>query len=164
MPPHARKRQLYCSRACQGVARRIPIEERFWSKVSMAGPDECWEWMGSRNTGGYGWFKVGDRATGSHRVAFELTSGPIPDGLLIRHRCDNPPCCNPAHMELGTPADNAADRTERGRHHLAKVTHCKHGHPLSGENLYVTRKGVRQCRECVRAAKRRHYHRTKGLA
>lgn len=65
---------------------------------------------------GYGRFQYEGRLLKSaHRVAYELAVGPIPVGLLVRHTCDNPPCCNPAHLELGTNADNASDRDTRGR-------------------------------------------------
>jgi uncharacterized protein YerC len=93
------------------------IEERFWSKVAAGAPDECWEWQRSRKDDGYGQFKVtaGQSPQRASRVAWMLTHGSIPDGLFVLHRCDNPPCCNPAHLFLGTSADNHADMTAKGR-------------------------------------------------
>ena len=71
----------------------------------------CWEWGGSLTDTGYGKF-AGKFA---HRLAYETWVGPIPDGYVVRHKCDNPPCINPDHLETGTHADNSRDRDERGR-------------------------------------------------
>jgi len=94
---------------------------RFWSKVNRGGPDECWEWQAYRITqrGGYGHirWKVDGRwaMVRAHRVAWELTHGPAGD-LGVLHACDNPPCCNPAHLFLGTQQSNMRDKIRKGRH------------------------------------------------
>jgi hypothetical protein len=97
---------------------RIPFAQRFWPKVDKRGPDDCWLWTGSKDGRGYG--KI--RADGpirfvmkAHRAAFELTHGPIPDGLHVLHKCDRPGCTNPAHLRLGTHRENMNDMLERGR-------------------------------------------------
>lgn len=91
------------------------LESRFWSKVDKRGPDDCWPWAAARLPRGYGHFSLNGRAVGAHRVAYELSTGSIPSGLFVLHSCDNPPCCNPAHLRVGTPADNMRDKVDRGR-------------------------------------------------
>ena len=76
---------------------------------------DCVVWTRRRNAGGYGQIQVDGRAKSAHRVAYELAFGPIPEGLVVRHKCDNPPCIRLDHLELGTTADNNRDKAERGR-------------------------------------------------
>lgn len=85
----------------------------FWSRVLRG--EGCWEWQGARNQDGYGTLWVNRRKVRAHRVAWGLSVGEIPRGLLVLHRCDNPPCCNPAHLWIGTHADNSADMVAKGR-------------------------------------------------
>lgn len=85
---------------------------RFWQFVRKA--DGCWLWVGSQS-GGYGTFRLDGKMRKAYRIAWELTNGPIPDGLFACHRCDNPLCVNPAHLFLGTAADNNRDRHAKGR-------------------------------------------------
>jgi hypothetical protein len=98
--------------------------ELFWSKVDQSDPDACWLWQGKSRRGSrkqYGSYSVRvsrDQTKGyaAHRLAFMLDSGePIPQGLLVMHRCDTPLCCNPAHLRLGTHADNVRDMWRKGR-------------------------------------------------
>lgn len=88
---------------------------RFWKKVLVADEVACWEWQGAKHSFGYGVFCMNKRRESSHRVAFMDCVGPIPEGHVVRHKCDNPPCCNPSHLETGTQRDNLEDATKRGR-------------------------------------------------
>lgn len=97
------------------------IIERFWSHVTIGQPDECWPWQQSTGSHGYGQTWDGKNVLLAHRVSWELTNGPIPDGLRICHTCDNRLCCNPAHFFLGTDADNAMDKARKLRIPIAKL-------------------------------------------
>jgi hypothetical protein len=107
-----------------GGGRKKNTPEVLWSKVDIRDPDECWPWKGFRNEQGYGRTWIDDKGYYAHRVIFDLQN----PGLIsleapkdrtatgwVRHSCDNPPCCNPKHLLLGTHADNMRDKVERGR-------------------------------------------------
>lgn len=98
-----------------------PVVARFWSYVDRSG--DCWLWTrGLTSPSGYGRFKYWSETEGRwltrgvHRISWELANGPIPDALLVRHRCDNPPCVRPDHLTLGDHAENMHDAVARGRH------------------------------------------------
>jgi hypothetical protein len=107
------------------IARRKPrpLTARLWSRVDMsAGPEGCWLWQGSVNDRGYGQIRaepVGNAIRGikttTHRAAWTLTHGPIPEGMGVCHRCDNPRCANPSHLWLGTHTENLGDMKSKGR-------------------------------------------------
>lgn len=139
--------------------RWFSTSERFWAKVDFG--DECWNWTGGRFENDYGAFQLDGKAVRAHRVAWELINGPIPEGLIVCHHCDNPGCQRPNHLFLGTHADNAQDRERKGRrtniyglaHRNGVKTHCYNGHPLSGDNLQ-TWGGKRQCKQCKKDRRR----------
>jgi len=106
-------------------------EKRFWSHVAVGHPDECWPWNGCRFTSGYGRVRTSRTSTiSAHRLAWILTNGEIPSDQIICHHCDNPPCCNPAHLFVGTHKDNVEDCIQKGRrarligsrHPMARLT------------------------------------------
>jgi Mor family transcriptional regulator len=98
----------------------MELIERFWSKVEIKGTDECWPWKaGTWKKGSnliYGEFQLNNKPVSAHRVAYMIANGKaLNKTLVIRHKCDNPICCNPYHLEEGTKADNAQDCINRGR-------------------------------------------------
>lgn len=98
------------------MPRWSPFEPYFWSKVEKT--ETCWLWTGGVYGGGYGRVRRGNKESPAHRVAYELTNGPIQDGLQACHHCDNKLCVNPAHIFLGTQKDNMQDCAKKGRNVL----------------------------------------------
>ncbi len=89
--------------------------DRFWSKVKKGEPHECWEWQAFRFVNGYGQFWHQGRDGKAHRMAYTMAKGPIPEGLVVMHTCDNRACCNPDHLRLGTQGDNLQDMYDKDR-------------------------------------------------
>ena len=156
--------------------------ERFWKRVDKDGPlsldrpdlGPCWVWTGNIRTGwgkepgGYGRFSVSpERSMLAHRMAYELSIGPIPEGKVLDHLCHGPSCpggaclhrrcVNPDHLEAVTQRTNVMRQPNTGTE-----THCPHGHAFSVENTYITPKGGRQCRQCKTEAMRRFNARNPG--
>lgn len=127
--------------------------ERFQEKVLRT--ESCWLWIASKNKKGYGKFSVGaGRWALAHRWIYQKLVEEIPAGLFIDHLCRTPSCVNPSHLEVVTPAENS-------RRGALAITHCPHGHPYAGANLYVNPKGQRFCRTCGRARNSACYARRK---
>lgn len=139
---------------------RLTVTTRILSRLTL-NEGGCWEYGKTCSEQGYGEIRIGSQKTRIpvHRWMATIAHGQIPEDLIVLHSCDNPPCCNPSHLSIGTHADNHRDRQAKGRtrglipggdRHNAKKTHCPAGHPYEGDNLYVTKQGYRGCRECKR--------------
>lgn len=108
-------------------------QQRFWSKVKVAGVNECWEWQAKSRTSGYGFFSAGrKRRFLAHRLAWTIANGEIPKGeghhgTVVMHTCDNRLCCNPRHLRLGSQTDNVRDMCDKGRNAAAPSLGSKHG-------------------------------------
>lgn len=131
--------------------------ERFWSKVERSTDNgDCWEWRACRNRKGYGLFWESGVNRGAHRVAWEIASGPIPTGLHVLHRCDNPSCVNPSHLFLGTNLDNVRDRGAKGRtfrNPEGRTPRSKHSRE---EMVGINVPGVKLTEDQVREIRRRY--------
>lgn len=141
----------------------IPVEDRFWSKVDSSAPG-CWPWTATRNSGGYGHIRVGEKMRSAHRVSYELTHGPIPEGMQVMHSCDNPACVNPAHLSLGSNQDNLLDMARKRRQWNQGRSTCSSGHEYTEENIYrpKSRPNQIQCKECRRERVREYRARQRG--
>ena len=93
--------------------RTESLETHFWAKVNQT--EGCWLWLAYQNRNGYGTYFINRRPKYAHRVAWELTYGAIPAGLVVMHKCDTPPCVRPEHLSLGTYGENIADALQKGR-------------------------------------------------
>jgi hypothetical protein len=89
--------------------------ERFWAAVDKRGPDECWPWIGARTSLGYGNLNIAGQTVSAHRFAYLLAHGSIPEGMDVLHSCDWRPCCNDAHLWVGTHLENMQDKARKGR-------------------------------------------------
>jgi len=129
--------------------RQKPLRDRLYSRIIRPDdPDECWQWTGHTN-GGYGKIRRGGNGPERKKILtitraiWELEIGPIPDGLYVLHKCDNPPCCNPKHLFLGSMADNMADRNKKGRQ-------------ARGEKTGLSKLTEQQAREIIAATTERN--------
>lgn len=134
-----------------------------WCDLVQPEPNSgCWLWTGRYGNNGYGTFGGGRKGerTGAHRLVWEITNGPIPDGLFVLHRCDVRGCVNPEHLFLGTAKDNTQDMMAKGRAHFvgglrnSRKTHCKYGHPFVPERTSINTRGARVCLECAKLRER----------
>lgn len=134
-------------------SKRRPLADRLM-RLTMEMPNGCWEWTGYKTGGGYGMIRDGKmRAT--HVVAYELTYGPVPDGLEVHHTCFNEACDRPDHLEAVTHQRNCLETALAGRHHGQAKTECPKKHPYDEQNTGTDHRGHRVCRTCKRDDARR---------
>lgn len=129
---------------------RLTPEQKFWSKVEILDKDSCWNWKRALSDVGYGIAYFKGNLIGAHRLAWILKKGPIPEGMMVCHRCDNKKCCNPNHHFLGSNHDNMKDLVAKGlsnkgeKNGRAKLTRfqvceIRKLNPMSGEYTFVAR-------------------------
>lgn len=143
----------------------VSAEGRYWAKVDKAGPiwngTSCWLWQGATAKDGYGRFWLRGHLVLSHRLAYELLVGPIPEGLTIDHLCRTRSCGNPLHLEPVTNKENIM-RGEGVGVKASHAIHCPKGHPYDLFNTFFCADGSRQCRECQRIFSRQRRQRLKS--
>lgn len=116
------------------MTKREKIEQAIWEKVdTSSGDNACWPWQGSRNRQGYGTLNISGRNHMAHRLVYETLVGGIPLGEIVCHHCDNPCCCNPAHLFTGTHVDNFRDMVRKNRHSPEQLKY----HTKQSENSYA---------------------------
>lgn len=99
----------------KATSKKRPDKERFWERVDQGQPDECWPWSAGKTSQGYGAMHWKGSKCLAHRISYRIEYGPIPEGKVVMHSCDNPPCVNPNHLSIGTQGDNVRDAQKKGR-------------------------------------------------
>lgn len=140
----------------RGPRRVGPMDRRLLDdrRITESG---CWEFTGEVAWNGYGMLSEQGRRRVTHRIAYELWVGPIPEGLQLDHLCRNRACFNPDHLEPVTRQENIRRGVGIPVINAAK-THCPKGHPYNEANTRVTKLNQRKCRECDRERHHRYYH------
>lgn len=135
--------RIYCSMSCRNKSSEItPLHIRFWEYVDVG--IGCWEWTGSKDGQGYGTISYApiNSPYKAHRLAYELRNGAIDKGIVIMHKCDNPGCVNPDHLQAGTQKENVRDMVRKDRQNPLSQLNLKPGHkgflgagPLSNKEI-----------------------------
>lgn len=135
-----RKGRKYCSHTCAIRARIKPVSDRL--KNYYVDGLGCWIWMGALNNKGYGQISVGGKSELAHRIMYANTIGMLTPQIVLRHRCDNPRCVNPEHLEPGTKADNSQDMLRRGRaaHQSKKDWQARKLSDQDVADIYISKK------------------------
>lgn len=130
--------------------RRSDPRERLWSKVDCDTDDQCWLWGGGINSRGYGYMWIGNNMYRVHRLVYEFEVGKIPDGHEVHHKCNNPACVNPYHLQAVSHTEHMVNCTPNHfTYKHARQTHCINGHEFNEENTYLRKSGGRACRQCT---------------
>ncbi|HPY31122.1 MAG TPA: HNH endonuclease [Verrucomicrobiota bacterium] len=138
-------------------------KQRFWDKIKVGDPDECWLWLGAKQPSRglfYGVYEWKGKGRSTHRIAYMLAKGPIPKGLVVRHLCHNSLCCNPRHLEVGTQAQNVEDAVKAGRMASGERS-GRRKHPEAfpcGEDCKVSKLTEKQVLEIHRAYRSEELH------
>ena len=130
-------------------------EERFLSKI-LVSDDGCWYWTAAVDRNGYAVFTFQKKKIHAHRWAYQHFVAPIPESLVVDHRCNHRSCVNPEHLKVCTQKENTLRSLIAPAAINARKTSCKHGHVLKDANLYITPNGRRQCRRCNALRTRKH--------
>ena len=158
------------------MPKHANVYQRWLEKVDIRGKDDCWPWTASKDKDGYGRFQYptdkGQVHIRAHRWTYDWFVGPLVDGMVIMHSCDQPGCVNPRHLSQATALENNDDKVQKDRHAkiwgtpLARLrqTHCHRGHPFDETNTRVMPKGHRRCKACERINARQWYWRQKEVA
>ncbi len=159
---------LYCNRTCRGMAMRMSPEAQF-AKYAETTSSGCWHWQGTIRPDGYGYARYNGHRILAHRLSWLVHYGPIPSGLWVLHRCDNPICVKPEHLWLGTHQANMDDMSSKGRGRGPKQRElCIRGlHRMEGHNvikIWNKRRESfsRRCRACSNAGQRERRHQHAG--
>ena len=128
--------------------KKTNIKDRLMSHVGVNNDTGCWEWTAHRNNYGYGMIGVNGHTMTAHRVSFSIFKGPIPDGHVVMHACDNPKCINPEHLSTGTRSDNMKDCRDKSRLVVPSMSHDSHWNSrLTEEDVHAIRKSALSNRE-----------------
>ncbi|KKN72487.1 hypothetical protein LCGC14_0409910 [marine sediment metagenome] len=129
------------------MSRASSVVDRFFDGIQIGHPNDCWPWVRACSGKGYGQMSVNKHLEYTHRLAYRLLVGSIPDGLFVLHHCDNPPCANPGHLFLGTNQDNMQDAARKGRTSNWFIKYpsdlCQRGHAF---DRFTSRR--RYCQRC----------------
>ncbi len=128
--------------------------QRFMNKVDISSDSDCVFWIGSKDYGGYGRFNVAGVNSFAHRYIYEISEGPIPEGMFIDHICRNRSCVNTLHLRVVTPRQNSLENSVSIPAIRHKQVECVNGHKFDAANTYRTKNGLRQCRKCGPARKK----------
>lgn len=130
----------FCDMACFDFQKSSDIKSRFWRSVRVGNPDECWPWLGDQSQSGHGRMPVHGKKIQASHIALILSGRPKPSPKSFAlHSCDNPPCCNDAHLRWGTPLENSGDMVMRGRTNTPRGE--RSGHAKLTQELVLQMRG-----------------------